>query len=266
MRRASQILTLVGLVLTLGAVTADAQFGIRRPRPGPDFHVEIGYDQWRPTPNLVIATGGSPDIDLSRTFQLPQDRMHVWHGTIRPALKHKIRIDYIPMRYDQDAIVNETIEFGGQLYTVNAPANADIDWVLIRAGYEYDLISGAGGFVGVIAELNYNTITTVLSSSAVGASTTIDTTVPIPAFGLALGGTLIPRFLSVTGEVTGFKVPSREDFQGRFVDGQVYATLQLGRNFGVRAGYRALNVRYLVEDDRGRLKMQGPFVGAQLRF
>jgi hypothetical protein len=99
----------------------------------------------------------------------------------------------------------------------------------------------------------------------VGTSS-VRTNVPIPAVGVAGGGYLLPQTLSVHFEVTGFQLPERVDLEGRFIDYDMRVTAHLGRALGVQAGYRSIDARYLVDTDRGALKMKGPYIGAALRF
>lgn len=79
-------------------------------------------------------------------------------------------------------------------------------------------------------------------------------------------GYIVPKVVSVTVEVSGFKLPKRDDLEGKYVDFDIYGTANLGRYFGLEGGYRSVDIEYFVDSDRGNLKMKGPYFGAKVRF
>lgn len=244
---------------------AQAQFAVGRSTVE-NYHVELGAAFWKPDPDLILRTGTSgTDVDFINVFGIEDERFTEFRAVLKPGRKHKIRFQYVPIKYDKDAVLNQTFTYGDRTYTVNVPASADIEWTLWRVGYEWDAVSMDRGFVGVIGELKYNRVKTELSAASIGAFSATDTKAPIPALGGIARGYLA-KSLSVTIELTGFKIPKREDFEGKFLDFDLYGTLSLGRNVGVQAGYRSLDVRYLVDDDAGTLKMKGPYFGGLVRF
>ena len=74
--------------------------------------------------------------------------------------------------------------------------------------------------------------------------------------------------ISITGEVTGFKLPQSvfKDKSGHYLDVNVYGTLNFTNNVGVQAGYRALDVGYLVDADTGSFTLKGLFFGLVARY
>ena len=246
------------------AVPALAQF----PRVAPktkDYTVDFSYDTWKPTPGLVISTGGSASADLAGAFGLERGSLRQYSLTIRPARTHKLRLQYTPMVFDKDATLTQAVTLGGATYEVNLPATLSFDWIMSRAGYEWDFVSGEGGYLGAIVEVKYNQIRAHVASPDIG-STRIRTNAPIPAVGVAGGGVLIPHYLSMSFEVTGIRLPELDDLQGRYVDWDIRLIGHLGRNLGVQTGYRSIDARYIVDQDSGTLTMKGPYLGAFLRF
>jgi hypothetical protein len=104
-----------------------------------------------------------------------------------------------------------------------------------------------------------------VSSPAGSGSATV--TVPMPTLG-GIVRAYLAESLSVTAELTGIKAPKsfEETFAGKFVDLDLYGTLNLGRNLGVQGGYRSLDVDYVVDEDSGNLKLTGPYFGGMVRF
>lgn len=252
------------LVLLATALPASAQFPRVTPKPH-DYHVEFSYNTWKPQPDLMLRTGSTDDVDLVGAFGLEKTTVKQYSLTIKPAQKHKLRFQYVPMTFEKDAALNRSFTFDGRTYQVNAPAHLSLDWTLTRAGYEWDAVSSPSGYLGVIAEVKYNQIRASVTASEVGTAS-VKTNAPIPAVGVAGGGDLLPGKLSVDFEITGMKLPTRVDLEGRLVDYDIHITARLLKAIGVQAGYRSIDARYLVDTDRGTLKMKGPYAGASIRF
>ena len=63
------------------------------------------------------------------------------------------------------------------------------------------------------------------------------------------------------------KVPRVLDrFEGEMLNVDAFASLFFGRHVAIEAGYRTFDVTYIVDDDSGRLKENGFYVGANVRF
>ena len=245
---------------------AGAQFAVQKASPE-DYHVEIGVASWKPSPDLTLRTGaGGTDVDLVGAFGIEGKSFTDFRLVMKPGRKHKIRVEYLPITYSKDAVLNRTFTLGGATYAVNVPASVSLDWKLWQFGYEWDAVSSDYGFVGVIAEVQYNQVKASLSSAALNISSSTNTAAPVPAVGGIFRGYVLPRRVSFTVEITGIKIPDRANFQGRLVDYDVYGLVNLGTHLGIQAGYHSLDVRYLVDTDAGTLKMKGPYIGGSLRF
>ena len=76
--------------------------------------------------------------------------------------------------------------------------------------------------------------------------------------------------IALTAEVTGIKLPTSVDKQGRYegkyIDFNVYATLNFSDNFGVQGGYRSITVSYRMDQDTGDFVLKGPYVMSIVRF
>ncbi len=240
------------------AVRAEAQ-------SNEDYHVEAGVSFWKPTPEIVLNTGGSStDFDLSDIFQLEDEQFREFRVFLKPGRKHRIRFQYTPIEYAKDTVVNRTFVFQGRTFNVNVPATADFSWKLMRLGYEWDFVATDRGFVGVIGEVKLNTVEATITSTALASVAATDVKAPIPTFGGIARGYLASS-VSVTAEFTGFKL-TRDDFRGKFFDFDVYGMAHVGRHLGIQAGYRSLDVDYLVDEDTGVFKLKGPYFGGVLRF
>src|SRR3954465_8901918 len=159
------------VVLLLGAHSADAQFaaGPTVP-PGEDFHVELAAMFWNPSPELTLSTDalgavGVDQIDFVNEFGIEDRRFPEFRGTFKPRRKHKIRLSFVPIRYNQDATLQRTITFHGRTFPVNIAPNAALKWDLLRFGYGWDFVSRSRGLVGLLTELKYNNVSGGITST-----------------------------------------------------------------------------------------------------
>jgi hypothetical protein len=253
------------LSMVLIAARAEAQFG-RNVVPGEDYHVELGAVFWTPSPEVLVRAGViGTEIDFVNDFGIEDKTFTEFRATLKPGRKHKIRFQYVPISYDGDTILRRELVFQGRTFTFSIPASAALDWKLWRFGYEWDFVSRERGYVGLIAELKYNDV-----KAEVGALGTIEVgeqRAPIPALGIT-GRGYIGRFVSITGEFTGFKLPEsfNEEFVVEFWDFDLYGTVNIGRHLGVQGGYRSIDAEYLVDEDVGQLNLKGLYLGGVVRF
>jgi hypothetical protein len=262
---------LVVCLLALGVSRAEAQFNAPAPAPGEDFHVELGLMLWTPTPELTIQTGalaaiGETEVDLVKEFAIEDKRFTEFRVVVRGGRKHKIRFNYVPFEYNEEATLSRTVTFGGRTFAVGIPATADLKWQMWKIGYEYDIASGDRGFFGIIAELKHNKVTATLASPVSGSELT-EATAPVPTLGI-IGRAYPTRDFSITTEFTGFKLPAgiSDRFDAKMFDFDIYGTINFGSHVGVQGGYRSLVAEYLVDDDAGHFKLKGLYFGGLLRF
>ena len=269
----TRLLPIVALALLAVSARAEAQF-TPAPTvvPAEDFHVELGLMFWQPDPELTLTTGDSRigTVDFVQEFGISDERFREFRVVLRPARKHKIRFAYVPIKYDQDAVLQRNVTFQNLTFPATANANANIEWDVYRIGYEWDFLAMPRGFVGVIGEVKYNKVTANVSASGnvfgqpVRLSADVEQNAPVPTVGGIARG-YIGDYVSITGEFTGFKL-DREDFGGKFYDFDIYGAAHFGKFVGVQVGYRNMDVEFQTEDEDGVMKMKGPYFGGFLRF
>jgi len=244
---------------------------MNRPDPatGESYHVEAAFGFWNPTPEIVFSSeqfgiAGS-DIDLVEDLEADEARFRDFRLVLRPARKHKFRMEYIPIKYEVDTVLRRNIVFNGNLFSVGLPVQGELKWDAWRFGYEYDFIYRDRGFLGVIAEAKYTSVSAELNSPL--TTEFAEAKAPIPALGLVGRGYLLPN-LAITGEFTAFKIPDSEDrdYSGRYYDFDLYGTLNFTNNLGVIGGYRRLTLGYKVDSDFGDFRMTGYYVMGVARF
>ena len=258
-------------VLLAFAPSAAAQFfGQPSDLPvGEFYHVEFMAGMWNPTPQLTISSEAfgiaGTDIDFTTDLGIAPQRFGEVRLRLRPGRKHRFRLDYVPIRYSAESVLNRRLVFRGVAYNVGIPVSSTITWNTWRLGYEYDFIHRSRGYLGFIVEAKFTEIAASLDT-AFGREFA-RARAPIPAIGAVVR--VYPlRVLGITAEFTGFKLPEGldENYRGQYVDADIYGTLNFTEQVGVQVGYRTLDLSYLFESDAVDMKLEGVYVAALVRF
>lgn len=269
---------LMAVVLIAGlTLPAEAQY---RPLPssgygtgagpkGEPYHVEAAFNVWNPTPDFVISSEslGIPgtNISVQADLDIQQEKKFEARLVLRPAKKHKFRFHYLPLAYEATTNVKAEFIFNGIRYPLSTQVTSTLEWKTYRMGYEYDIISRAQGFFGIVLEAKY-TDANIQLRSPFGVEFA-RARAPIPALG-AIGRVYIARLASITAEFTGFKWPNSidEDYQAHYYDWDVYGTVNVTNNFGAQVGYRSLDLGYIAKKDSGKARLSGLYFGGVARF
>src|SRR5204863_4163683 len=123
---------------------------------------------------------------------------------LRPAKKHKFRINYLPISYTAQAAVRRTIVFNGQTYGINLPVATELKWKTWLLGYEYDFLYKDRGFVGLVLQAKATDVEVKLT--APGLEEFAVAKAPIPNIGGIARVYVVPN-ISITGEMVGAKLP-----------------------------------------------------------
>jgi hypothetical protein len=240
---------------------------------GESYHVEGGALLWFPSAELTVASGGSgalsglegTTIDAKRDLGLVDKRLPQLNLVLRPSRPHKFRLQYIPIKYEQSATLQRNIDFNGQRYRLGIPVNSILNWKAVRFGYEYDFITRNRGYGGFIVEAKYTDVRVDLASPF--QREFAHARAPIPALGGVARVYVVPN-ISITGEVTGFKLPDSIDkrYAAHYVDVDIYGTINFTNNVGAQVGYRSLDLGYLIKQDKGSFTLRGLYFGIVARY
>lgn len=280
-RRASVGLYLIlTAVLAFAAAPASAQFVPRTlndPATGESYHIEASAGAWNPAAGLVITSTGlgilGTAVDFKKDLGLTDHRFGELHLVLRPATRHKFRLDYIPIKYDKQAhpIVREII-FNGQKYTIGVPVTWQLEWQAYRFAYEYDFIKKNRGFGGLILETKYTKLATSLRTPFQTSGEGFTLRGPLPSLGGIGRGYITPN-ISITGEVTGFSIPRSVGESlggsGSYIEYNFYSTVNFTNNVGGQIGYRAIDVAVNVPGNKGgdgSLLLKGLYFGIVARY
>jgi hypothetical protein len=265
------------LIALIGfAAPASAQY---RPRPlndlatGEKFHIEGGADFWFPNTEILVASGGTGAmsgltgtlINAKTDLGLTDKRLPKLQLELRPVRSQKFRLEYIPIKFEATTTLTRNIDFNGQRYRVGIPTNTTLDWKAYRFAYEFDFITKNRGFAGFIVEAKYTDVFVQLNTPVLKEFASARA--PLPALG-GIGRFYVVPNISITGEVTGFKLPDSIDsrYGGHYVDVDIYGTVNFSDNFGVKGGFRSLDMGYLVKQDSGSFTLKGIYFGLVARY
>jgi hypothetical protein len=260
------------LVASLGwAAVANAQY---RPAGelavGEKYHVEGAIAFWNADPDLVVSSEAlgiaGDDIDLVEDLGIEQKKLRTFNLVLRPATKHKFRFEYLPLKYEAEAVVPREFVFNGLRYRVGLPVNTSADFTTYRFGYEYDFLYFSRGYVGAMFDLKYTDVDVTLTSP-IGTGFTREVA-PIPGAGVT-GRGYLAKNLSVTGEFTYFRIPQnlgKDEWGGRYFEYDVYGTVNFNQNVGAQLGLRSIHAEYFEDLDAGDLKFRGWYFGGVFRY
>jgi hypothetical protein len=259
-------------VLFWFAAPASAQYrprSVNDPPTGEKYHIEASASYWFPSADITVSSAqlGIPgsQIDLKRDLGLTDQRFTVLSVELRPARSHKFRLNYIPVNYTQATTLTQDIIFNGIRYHLGLPVNSVLDWKTYEMTYEYDFVVKNWGYVGFDLQAKYTDVQVSLASPL--ATEFAHARGPIPAIGGVARYYVVPN-ISITGEFSAFKIPDSIDkrYNAHYIDLDIYGTLNFTNNIGVKGGYRARDVGYLINSDSGAFTLKGIYFGAVLRY
>jgi hypothetical protein len=264
---------LIAAALLLSSTPAAAQTGAGSSGGsiGDRYNIEAAAAFWDPQPELVVSSEslGIPGdrVDLVNDLGIARKKIPELRLVLRPAMKHKFRFSYLPLKYDAEAVVQREFVFNGQRYRIGLPVNTTADLTTFRFGYEYDFFYRSRGFIGVLLDVKYTNVDVQLDSP-IGSEFTSQVA-PIPTIGVVGRGYLLPN-ISVTGELSFFNVPDNVAEQleadGRYLDYDIYGTFNFNRYVGAQIGVRSVDVSYFNNLDSGVLNMTGWYFGGVVRY
>jgi hypothetical protein len=252
--------------------TARAQYGatpFHDPATGETYHVEGGVAFWNPPPVLTVASEslgiGGTQIDAVQDLGIQQKHLTELRIVLRPAKKHKFRINYLPMDYVAQSTIHRQFVFNGISYGVNLPISTELAWKTWLLGYEYDFLYRDRWFVGFVAQVKQTDVEVKLAAP-IGSDFAV-AKAPIPNVGGIARVYVVPN-ISITAELVGMKVPDslNENYKAHYFDFDLYGTVNFNNYVGAQVGYRRLDVGYTIKRDTGAFLMKGLYFGGVVRY
>jgi hypothetical protein len=237
---------------------------------GERYHVEVSGSIWLPSAHMVIASESlgilGDSIDLGRDLGIEESqRFQEFRLVLRPATKHKFKLQYSPLSYSAASTLTREFVFNGLRYRVGVPVETSMTWKMLRLGYEYDFIHRERGYAGFMLDARLLDVGLELVSP-IGVEFA-RARGPVPSFGFTGRGYPVP-FVSITGEVSIFKLPESLDerYRAAYLDIDVYGTVNFTNWAGVQIGYHRFNIDYQIEQDTGDMEIGGLYFAGVLRY
>ncbi len=241
---------------------------------GEKYHVEVSGSFWNPSLAGVISSDqfgiiGS-SIDFTTDLKFEQTRFKDIRFVLRPAKKHRFKIQYTPMTYTSTSTFQRNIVFNGILYPVSLPVTSEFHWDVLRLGYEYDFIYRSRGFVGALIEGRYTRLGAALTSPIAAEYATARA--PLPAFGVVARGYVVKN-VAINLDWTFFNLDTFhlpetliKDTTATYHDIDINGTVNFNEYVGVQVGWRQQSTLLAIDQDHGNLKFQGLWFGAAIRY
>ncbi len=203
--------------------------------------------------SLTDASGhGGTEVDFSRDLG-GRDNLTLFRadGEWQIAANHKIQMSYFDIDRNASKVIDHTINWGDQTYTVNTTLRSEFQTAVTKLNYGYTFyrndartqeVTGLIGFH--ITKFKAN-----LSASASGIAEGGDVTAPLPVIGLEWKARLTDKLTSyVAYEYFGISLDDK--YKGSLSDFQAMLEYHVWRHWSLGGGYNRYTSRASVTSDR----------------
>lgn len=248
---------------------AQSRPGDSRPVYGEQYYFEVATTWWTPSVKGVISGDAlqavGNQIDFQNDLAYESTRFRDLRFVVRPAKKHRVRIQYTPIEYAAATTFNRDITYHGSVFPVSVPIESAFAQRVWRVGYEYDVLYMKRGFLGVLGEARFVEMTAALNSAVANEAVTGNAVVP--AIGMVARAYVLPD-LAINFELTGSKVPKllNMDVTNTVLDWDLHATVNFTNNFGGQIGWRKSKTFLEFDNNSGDLKFEGLWFGLVVRY
>ena len=239
---------------------------------GEDYALELTGGLWDPKPTIVASSEQFGIIGSNIDFTDDLGMLRKLHTEVRLTFKasrrHKLRFYWLPIQYNQSTVLQRPLVFQGISFDAWIPVSSFIKWDTWRFGYEFDIVARERGYFGLILEGKYTAIENALDSAL--DHEFVRARAPIPTIG-AIARIYVTRFTPITAEFTVFQlpddlIPGIPGYLAKYVDFDIYGTLNVSKHVGANLGYRSIDLSYLIARDSGELKLNGVYFSGVFRF
>lgn len=228
--------------------------------------IELEGRYWMPSLSSTINMGnGIVGTDINVISDLGIDEsQQFFQGKVNLKLlkRHNLRFSYVPVSMDASNVIGRTFTFRGKEYAVNTRVNSSLDIDFVKIGYGFDVISNPMGSLGLFLDIMYADVSAKISAPDLGISATGSVSGYAPAIGVRGRVYIIPNKLSLTAEVEGAKLSDI----ARYLEAEGSVDYSIIENLGLSVGYKTIDIRAEKDDNKGELKLNGPYLSLLFRF
>ncbi|MBN8482990.1 MAG: hypothetical protein J0L88_15500 [Xanthomonadales bacterium] len=239
-----------------------------------DDRFSLTVSAFRPSSDTTLSAGSADvmgqAIDFEDTFSLGQRETRPrLDGMLRLGDRHRLIFNYYDLKRGHSAVLDEDIEFDGQVFPVDTDVSGRFDFTLATLSYEYALVETPTLTVGAQIGAHWAEVEAGVRSDGepiVDAGTSASG--GSPALGLRVLGTPGEHW-RFGGYVQAFKADV-SDIDARFTRAGVFAEYRFVKNVGVQVGYDWFNLKadYAKTSWDGKLDLdiRGPTAGLTFAF
>lgn len=226
------------LVFTAASWAQSSGTGFHSESPE-DFRIEVTGAAWVVNSAGHLLSHGLP-VDFVSDLNLGQDRPTFYGQLVfKPGRKHRIIVEGTPFGEDGSNTIHRTITYQGRSFNFNDTIQSSANLNYVFAGYQYDILSGPKGHLGLSAGGAYLSAYGSILATGESVPVTGRQKVGLPLAGIEFRVFPIPhhRILEFDGGVRGMAFGG----YGYFVESSGNAGLCFGP-VTFQAGYRATNL------------------------
>lgn len=240
-----------GLVLGLFAQKASDSISSNGLRKAPWFveRFKVGVGFFGPSNNTSIRLGTSngllgTNIDFENDLGFERTtNTFAAHLQWRSARRSRFDLEYYQLNRSSSKTLQRTIQFGDDIYNINANVNAFFNNSIYRFSYGYAIVSKPKAELGLQLGIHtmQSSIGIALAAGGVGLSASEDFgfTAPLPNLGI-WGGYALSRRLALKGDFSYLSLNTGE-VSGKIVSYQAALMYRLLPKFDVTVGYSGFN-------------------------
>lgn len=254
MRRVLILLAVLPLVAT--AVPAFAL---------PGFEAGARGMYWFPdlTANVKTTVSGvTGDFDAKTDLGVGDKDFPSGEAFVRLGNFH-FRVGYTPVTFSGDKTLTDNVVFNGRTFSASSRVITHLDLKMLDGELQFDVLRpdlvAASFNLGLILKVKYVDGKVDLESS--GVTEKKDFKAPIPMVGLAAGVGFLKNMVRVDARAAGVAYGGNHLYEG-----DAFASFAPFPFFRVQGGYRLIDLKIDEDDIVAKLKLKGPYVGAQFSF
>lgn len=175
--------------------------------------------------------------------------------------KHHLRLSFVPIKFDGDTVLSQTIEFGGDTFEISDRVSSTLKMNTYELSYRYDIYLGKWLTLSPLIQVSAIDGEVEVRDQTLGLGAKESQWVPVPALGVRAEFYPLAR-IGVFAEGKGFTIGN----PATMWDVQGGVTVHLLRWLALRGSYRVIDYDVDYQGYKVDARIKGPFAGATIRF